>query len=87
MESIKNVSDINRHYYSKEEIKKSFEDRKIVNDIRDLMKLHNSNAAIGLDGGMHYWSYGNAFIIIRKYGEYKAILKANLKTHDFTIEV
>ncbi len=87
MEETKNGRDINRHYYSKEEIKKNFEDRKIVNDIRDLMKLRNSNAAFGLSGECITEVNGNEFTIIRTCGEHKAILKANLKTHDFTIEV
>ena len=87
MEETKNGRDINRHYYSKEEIKKSFEDRKIVNDIRDLMKLRNSNEAFGLSGECITEVNGNEFTIIRTCGEHKAILKANLKTHDFTIEV
>lgn len=30
---------------------------------------------------------GNKLIITRTCGEYKAILRADLKTHDFTIEV
>ena len=87
MEETKNGRDINRHYYSKEEIKNNFEDRKIVNDIRDLMKLRNSNAAFGLDGECITEVNGNEFIITRKCGEHTVILKANLKTHDFTIEV
>jgi len=87
MEETKNGRDINRHYYSKEEIKKSFEDRKIVNDIRDLMKLRNTNEAFGLDGKCITEVNGNEFIITRKCGEHTAILKANLKTHDFTIEL
>ena len=87
IEETKNGRDINRHYYSKEEIKKNFEDRKIVNDIRDLMKLRNSNTAFGLDGECITEVKGNELIITRKCREHTAILKANLKTHDFAIEV
>ena len=87
MESTKNGRDINRHYYSKEEIKENFNNRKIVNDIRDLMKLRNTNEAFGLDGKCITEVDGNAFTIIRTCGEHKAVLKADLKTHDFTIEV
>ena len=87
MESTKNGRDINRHYYSKDEIKDNFENRKIVNDIRDLMKFRNSNKAFGLDGKCITEVSGNEFIITRTCGEYKAVLKADLKTHDFTIEV
>ena len=79
--------DINRHYYSKEEIRDNFKNRKIVSDIRDLMKLRNTNPAFGLDGSCITEVNGNEIIITRECGQYKATLKANLKTHDFTIEV
>jgi sucrose phosphorylase len=87
MESTKNGRDINRHYYSKEEIKDNFENRKIVNDIRNLMKFRNSNKAFGLDGKCVTEVNGNELIITRTCGEHKAVLKADLKTHEFTIEV
>ena len=86
MEETKNGRDINRHYYSKEEIKKNFEERKIVNDIRDLMKFRNTNPAFGLDGECTTEVNGNEITITRKCGEHTAVLKADLKTHDFTIE-
>jgi len=85
MEATKNGRDINRHYYSKEEIKENFKNRKIVNDIRDLMKFRNTNPAFGLDGECITEVNDNELIITRKYGKHTAILKANLKTHDFTI--
>jgi len=87
IEETKNGRDINRHYYSKEEIKENFKNRKIVNDIRDLMKLRNTNEAFGLDGECITEVNSNELVITRKCGEHTAILKANLKTHDFTIEV
>lgn len=70
-----------------EEIKKNFEDGKILNYIRDLMKLRNTNKAFGLDGKCITEVNGNTFSIIRTCGEHKAILKVNLKIHDFIIEI
>ena len=49
------------------------------------MKLRNTNEAFGLDGKCITEVNGNAFTIIRTCGGYTAILKADLKTHDFTI--
>ena len=86
IEETKNGRDINRHYYSKEEIKDNFENRKIVNDIRDLMKFRNSNKAFGLDGKCIAEVNGNELIITRTCGEHKTVLKANLKTHDFILK-
>ncbi|MDR3598814.1 MAG: sucrose phosphorylase, partial [Clostridium sp.] len=86
MESTKNGRDINRHYYSKEEIKENFENRKIVNDIRDLMKFRNTNSAFGLDGECITEVNGSELRITRKCGEHVAVLKADLKTHEFAIE-
>ena len=51
------------------------------------MKLRNSNTAFGLDGECITEVKGNELIITRKCREHTAILKANLKTHDFAIEV
>lgn len=86
MESTKNGRDINRHYYSSEEIKKNFEERKIVRDVRALMELRNSNLAFGLEGECITKTDGSRITIVRKCGEHKIILKADLKTYDFTIE-
>ena len=86
MESTKNGRDINRHYYSKEEIKKNFEERKIVRDIKDLMELRNSNLAFGLDGECITEIHGSNLIITRKCGEHKITLNSDLKTYEFSIE-
>lgn len=87
MESTKNGRDINRHYYSKEEIRENFKNRKIVNDIRDLMEFRNNNHAFGLEGECITEVDGSKIVITRKCGEHITILKADLKTHEFTIEV
>ncbi|NRY59581.1 sucrose phosphorylase [Clostridium beijerinckii] len=86
MESTKNGRDINRHYYSKEEIRENFKNRKIVNDIRDLMKFRNSNPAFGLDGECITKVNGSQLVITRKCGNHTAVLKADLKSYVFTIE-
>jgi len=49
------------------------------------MKFRNTNPAFGLDGECITEVNDNELIITRKYGKHTAILKANLKTHDFTI--
>ncbi|MBS4842865.1 MAG: sucrose phosphorylase [Clostridium sp.] len=86
MESTKNGRDINRHYYTKEEIKENIENRKVVRDIRELMELRNSHKAFGLDGECITETHGSDLIITRKCGEYSLTLKADLKSYDFTIE-
>ena len=86
MESTKNGRDINRHYYTKEEIKENIENRKVVRDIRELMELRNSRQAFGLDGECITETHGSDLIITRKCGEYSLTLKADLKSYDFTIE-
>jgi len=87
MEATKNGRDINRHYYTKEEIRENFKNRKIVSDIRDLMKFRNNNPAFGIDGECITEVNGSKLIITRKCRENTAILKADLKTYDFNIEV
>lgn len=86
MESTKNGRDINRHYYTKKEIKENFKNRKIVNDIRNLMIFRNTNPAFSLDGECITKVDGSKLAITRKYGEHIVILKADLKTHEFIIE-
>lgn len=54
-------------------------------DIRDLMKFRNTNSAFGLDGECITEVNGSELTIIRKCGEYSSILKANLKTYEFSI--
>ena len=47
MERTKNGRDINRHYYSAEDIDKE-QDREVVRKLKELMELRNSHAAFGL---------------------------------------
>lgn len=85
MESTKNGRDINRHYYSKEEIQEEMS-RKVVRDIRDLMKYRNQNLAFHLEGLCTTSIEGSKLVITRSYKEYKAVLTADLYSHEFRIE-
>lgn len=87
MESTKNGRDINRHYYTKEEIDENFKNRKIVKDIRDLMILRNTNKAFDLNGKCITEVNGSRIKITRVSGEHKAVLDADLKSYDFTIQI
>lgn len=86
MERTKNGRDINRHYYTKEEIVKNIEEREVVRKLRDLMEFRNEHQAFHLDGECITEVDQEYLTIIRKYKEHKAVLKANLKTFEFTIE-
>ena len=63
----------------KKKSRENFEERKIVNDIRDLMKFRNTNPAFGLDGECITEVNGSEITIIRKCGEYSSTLKAEFK--------
>lgn len=87
MESTKNGRDINRHYYTKDEIKENIENRKVVRELRDLMEFRNKNKAFGLEGKcITEVKDESTLIITRICGDNKAVLKADLKTFDFEIK-
>lgn len=86
MERTKNGRDINRHYYTKEEIVKNIEEREVVRKLRDLMEFRNEHQAFHLDGECITEVEQEHLMITRQYKEHKAVLKANLKTFGFTIE-
>ncbi|EKQ57091.1 MAG: hypothetical protein A370_01279, partial [Clostridium sp. Maddingley MBC34-26] len=54
-------------------------------DIRDLMKFRNTNPAFGLDGECITEVNDNKLVITRKCGEHVAVLKADLKTYEFSV--
>lgn len=86
LESTKEGRNINRHYYTKEEIAENFKNRRIVNDLRDLMELRNSHPAFAIEGECKTeLPEEHIFRITRSSKEGTAVLEANLKTHDFTI--
>ena len=84
LEQTKEGRNINRHYYSAEEVDENFK-RPVVEKLRDLMKFRNSCEAF--DGECICESEGDQLRIERNNGKVKAILEANLKTYEFKISV
>ena len=85
MEKTKNGRDINRHYYSCDEIAKE-QERRIVKDLKELMILRNTNPAFNLDGSISVESYDDKLVITRAYQDNKITLRANLTDYSFEIE-
>ncbi|MDD6345402.1 MAG: sucrose phosphorylase [Oscillospiraceae bacterium] len=85
MEKTKNGRDINRHYYSMEEVEQE-QSRPIVKELKELMILRNTHPAFSLDGNIKVVSEGDMLTITRTFGEYSLTLNANLTTYDYTIE-
>lgn len=85
MERTKNGRDINRHYYSKEEIEDE-QDRTVVQKLKELMILRNTHPAFSLDGTIEIQIDGDRLIITRKYGSDSITLKSDLTTYRFEIE-
>ena len=84
MERTKNGRDINRHYYSAEDIDKE-QDREVVRKLKELMELRNSHAAFGLDGSISVTADGDRISITRACGDSELTLSANLTDYSFTI--
>lgn len=84
MERTKNGRDINRHYYSAEDIDKE-QDREVVRKLKELMELRNSHAAFGLDGSISVTADGDRISITRACGDSELTLNANLTDYSFTI--
>lgn len=84
MERTKNGRDINRHYYSAEDIDKE-QDREVVRKLKELMELRNSHAAFGLDGSISVTADGDRISITRTCGDSELTLNANLTDYSFTI--
>ena len=85
MEHTKNGRDINRHYYSKEEIEDE-QKRTVVQKLKELMILRNTHPAFSLDGTIEIQTDDDRLIITRKYGSDSITLKSNLTTYRFEIE-
>lgn len=85
MEKTKNGRDINRHYYSMEEVEQE-QSRPIVKELKELMILRNTHPAFSLDGNIKVVSEGDMLTITRTFGEYSLTLNANLTTYDYTIK-
>lgn len=84
MERTKNGRDINRHYYTKEEIAKE-QERPVVQELKKLMELRNSHPAFHMDGDILVETEGDHLRITRSYNEDKIVLDANLTTYEYTI--
>lgn len=86
MEHTKNGRDINRHYYSLEEVERE-QNRPIVQKLKELMILRNTHPAFSLDGTIEIDAEDDMLTITRKYDKKSITLKANLTTYQFEIKV
>ena len=84
MEQTKNGRDINRHYYSLEEIKEQ-QKRPVVQKLKELMVLRNTDPAFHLDGKIEIEANEDKLIITRSYGTNSITLKADLSSYMFEI--
>lgn len=85
MERTKNGRDINRHYYSVEEVEQE-QSRPVVKKLKELMILRNTHPAFSLEGTIGVVAEGNMLTVKRTFGEHSLTLNANLTTYDYTIE-
>ncbi|MGN1037260.1 MAG: sucrose phosphorylase [Ruminococcus sp.] len=85
MERTKNGRDINRHYYSMEEVEKE-QSRPVVQKLKELMVLRNTHPAFSLDGTIEVSTDEDKLIITRKFGKESIKLKANLTTYQFDVK-
>ncbi len=84
LEKTKEGRNINRHYYSVEEVKANME-RQIVRDLRKLMVFRNQCKAF--DGECHCEANGSNLLIRRETADSTAVLEADLETYKFSIRV
>ncbi len=84
MERTKNGRDINRHYYSAEEVAEE-QKRPVVQKLKELMELRNAHPAFSLEGEIAVTAEGDRLQIIRTYQSHKIVLDANLSTYAFEI--
>lgn len=85
MEHTRNGRDINRHYYSMEEVEQE-QSRPVVQKLKELMVMRNTHPAFSLDGTIEVQTEGDKLVIIRQYGEDRIALKADLTNYVFEIE-
>ncbi|MDD2970872.1 MAG: sucrose phosphorylase [Lachnospiraceae bacterium] len=85
MEETKNGRDINRHYYSAEEVEREVQ-RSVVKRLFELMRLRNTHPAFHVDGEIQVETDAQSNLVIKRtYENHEAVLRANLKNHQFTI--
>lgn len=85
MERTRNGRDINRHYYSMEEVEKE-QQRPIVQKLKKLMELRNAHPAFSLDGQIQIEAKDHELIITRSYQSSSITLKADLSSYQFAIK-
>lgn len=84
MERTKNGRDINRHYYSLEEVAEQ-QQRPVVQKLKELMELRNTHPAFSLEGTISIQAEGDHLQIVRMYQSHKIVLDANLSNYQFEI--
>jgi len=87
LESSKEGRNINRHYYTLEEIDREVE-RPVVKKLINLLRFRNTSKAFDLEGSFEVETpTENTIVITRKdaSGTTEARLEANLETKEFTI--
>jgi len=84
MERTKNGRDINRHYYTMDDVKNE-QERDVVKKLKELMQLRNTHPAFNLDGEIFIESNDENLVIVRSYGDDKITLQANLSDYSFQI--
>ncbi len=84
MEKTKNGRDINRHYYSYNDIENELK-RPVVSKLRELMEFRNSHPAFDLNGSIKVESESDKIKIIRSFQDERAVLEADLTTYNFKI--
>ncbi|AGK98653.1 sucrose phosphorylase [Clostridium pasteurianum] len=84
LEETKVGRNINRHYYSKEEVEENMK-RPVMKRLLKLMEFRNSYAAFNGDYFISDINEAEVIEITWEKDEFKTTLKANLKTHKFTI--
>ena len=88
LEATKEGRNINRHYYTLEEIENEVE-RPVVKQLLSLLRFRNTSKAFDLEGEIEISTPDESTIeIVRKSADQqtKALLVANLATKEFTIE-
>lgn len=85
MERTKNGRDINRHYYSLEEIEAE-QERTVVRKLKELMELRNNHPAFNLEGDIKIQCEGSKMKITRSYNNDQITLVADLMNYEFEIQ-
>lgn len=84
MERTKNGRDINRHYYSAQEVDQE-QSRPVLQQLKELMILRNTHPAFSLDGTISVKSDGDRLKITRSFGGDSITLDADLTSYRFEI--